>query len=342
MVGSDMAIDLGTAATKIYLQNKGLILHEPSVVAVDLKSHEIIATGTRAYAMIGKTSQRVAVVGPMRRGVISDFSMAEHLIRTFVERVGGSKLFMPRVVVSVPCEMTTVEKRAMVNAVSSLGVRKICLIQEPVAAALGAGLEILEPRGRCVVDIGAGATDIAVLSLGGISVSRTVKTAGDNFDDEIIKYVRRKYRLIIGKKTAEQAKIAVGCVFPRKEKLTFKVKGRHAKNGLPYWIHLSSDEILEALLVPVLRIIRELYQVLEKTPPELLKDICEDGIVLTGASALLYGLPILMEKKMNIPVRVAADPDICVALGAGRALPFIDQMELGRAKGGLNPLSEAY
>ena len=192
MVGSDMAIDLGTAATKIYLQNKGLILHEPSVVAVDLKSHEIIATGTRAYAMIGKTSQRVAVVGPMRRGVISDFSMAEHLIRTFVERVGGSKLFMPRVVVSVPCEMTTVEKRAMVNAVSSLGVRKICLIQEPVAAALGAGLEILEPRGRCVVDIGAGATDIAVLSLGGISVSRTVKTAGDNFDDEIIKYVRRK------------------------------------------------------------------------------------------------------------------------------------------------------
>ena len=341
LIGTDIAIDLGTAAIKFYLQGKGLVINEPAVVAVNIKSGQIIAVGKKAYSMVGKTSEKVAVVGPMRRGVISDFAMAEYLIQYYLNKVGGSKLFMPRIVVSVPCEITEVEKRAVVDAVSSAGVRKVCLLQEPIAAAMGAGIDIAAPRGSLVVDVGAGTTDMAVISLSGISSSRTVQLAGDNFDDEIMKYVRRKHNLIIGKKMAEQAKVAIGCVYPRKQRTVYRMKGSHSKTGMPHWADVTSDDMLAALLRSSLRLIRNMQGVLEQTPPELLHDIYEDGIVLTGASSLLYGFDKLVEKKMKLPVRIAYDADICVALGAGKALEFIDKME-HVSYGMLNPLSVAY
>ncbi len=341
LVGTDIAIDLGTASIKFYLQGKGLVINEPTVVAVNVKSGQIVAVGTKAYSMVGKTSDKIAVVGPMRRGVISDFALAEYLIQYYLTKVGGSKLFMPRIIVSVPCEITEVEKRAIVDAISSAGVRKICLIQEPVAAAMGADIDIFAPRGSLVVDVGAGTTDMAVISLSGISSSRTVQLAGDNFDDEIIKYVRRKHQLMIGKKTAEQAKVTIGCVYPRDQKTVYRMKGRHTQTGMPHWVDVTSDNMLSALLRPSLRLIRNMQAVLEKTPPELLHDIYEDGIVLTGASSLLYGLDKLMERKMKLPVRIAQDADISVALGAGKALGYIDKMDR-MDYGGLNPLSIAY
>lgn len=341
MVGSDIAIDLGTAAIKFYLQGKGLIINEPSVVAVNIKTGHILAVGKKAYSMIGKTSDKIAVLGPMHRGVISDFSMAEYLIQYYCNKVGGSRLFMPRVIVSVPCEITEVEKRAIVDAVSSAGVRKICLIQEPMAAAIGAGIDISAPRGSLVVDVGAGTTDMAVISLSGISASKTIPLAGDHFDDEIIKYVRRKYHLIIGKKTAEQAKVSIGCVYPREKQMVYRMKGSHAHTGMPHWADITSDDMLAAMLRSSLRLIRSLHAVLENTPPELMRDISEDGIVLTGASANLYGLDRLMERKIKLPVKIAPDADICVAMGAGKALQFMDTMEQV-SYGSLNPLSMAY
>ena len=226
MLGTDIAIDLGTSSIKIYLDGKGIVLREPSVVAVEQDTENVVAVGREAYAMIGRTSERISVVTPLSNGVISDFDLARHMITHYLKTISGSKVFMPRVVVSVPCEITEVEKRAVVDSISSSSVRKICLIEEPVAAALGAGIDISAPHGSLVIDIGGGTTDMAVLSLSGISIATSIKTAGDVFDDCIVKYVRRKYNLIIGKRMAEEAKLAIGCVYPRRELLTHRVKGR--------------------------------------------------------------------------------------------------------------------
>ena len=227
MLGTDIAIDLGTSTVKIYLDGKGVILKEPAVVAYNVETEEVVAIGSEAYAMVGRTSDRIDVVQPLCNGVISDFDLAQYLISHYMKQISGSKVFMPRVVVSVPCLITEVEKRAVVNAISSAGVRKICLIEEPVAAAMGAGVKIDEPHGTLIVDIGGGTTDMGVLSLSGIAISRSIKTAGNAFDEAIIKYVRRKYNLIIGKRMAEEAKIAIGCVYPRKEMVKHRVKGRN-------------------------------------------------------------------------------------------------------------------
>jgi len=341
VLSTDIAIDLGTSNVKIYLDGKGIVLNEPAVVAVNAETNAVVATGREAYAMVGRTSARIRVSHPLSGGVISDFDLARYLISVYLKKINAGRVVMPRVVVSVPCKITEVEKRAVVDAVSAAGMRKICLIEEPVAAAMGAGMDISAPHGVLVVDVGGGTTDMAVLSLRGIAVSRSLKVAGNAFDGAIVKYIRRKYNLIIGQRMAESAKIAVGCVFPRKELLTFRVKGRNAMTGLPQWVDLSSDEALEALIDSAMQIVRTIQEMLEKTPPELMGDIYTDGMVLTGGSAMLYGLDRLLAKKTRMKVTVADDPQDCVALGAGKAIQFIDDLE-NKAYGVPNPLSAAY
>lgn len=341
MLGTDIAIDLGTSAVKIYLDGKGIILNEPAIVAVNVETDEVVATGKEAYAMVGRTSDKIDVCHPLCNGVISNFDMAQYLISTYLKKISSSKIFMPRVVVSVPCQITEVEKRAVVDAISAAGVRKICLIEEPVAAALGAGVDISTPHGTLVVDIGGGTTDMAVLSLSGIAISRSIKIAGNAFDEAIIKYIRRKYNLIIGQRMAEEAKKAIGCVYPRKDLSKHRVKGRNAMTGLPQWADISCDEMLEALIEPAMQIVRIIQEMLEKTPPELMGDVYTDGIILTGGSAQLYGIDTLISKKVKMPVNIAPDSEICVALGAGKAIKFIDDME-NKGYGVLNPLSAAY
>ena len=341
MLGTDIAIDLGTSTVKIYLDGKGVILKEPAVMAYNVETEEVVAIGSEAYAMVGRTSDRIDVVQPLCNGVISDFDLAQYLISHYMKQISGSKVFMPRVVVSVPCLITEVEKRAVVNAISSAGVRKICLIEEPVAAAMGAGVKIDEPHGTLIVDIGGGTTDMGVLSLSGIAISRSIKTAGNAFDEAIIKYVRRKYNLIIGKRMAEEANIAIGCVYPRKEMVKHRVKGRNAMTGLPQWADISCDEMLEALIEPAMQIIYTVQEMLEKTPPELMGDVYSDGIILTGGSSQLFGFDKLISKKTKMPVRIAEEPDMCVARGAGLAIKYIEDIE-SKAYGVLNPLSAAY
>ncbi len=341
MLGTDIAIDLGTSAVKIYLDGKGIILNEPAIVAVNVENDQVVATGKEAYAMVGRTSDKIDVSRPLCNGVISNFDLAQYLISAYLKKINSSRVFMPRVVVSVPCQITEVEKRAVVDAISAAGVRKICLIEEPVAAALGAGVDISKPYGTLVVDIGGGTTDMAVLSLSGIAISRSIKVAGNVFDEAIIKYIRRKYNLIIGQHMAEEAKLAIGCVYPRKDILQHRVKGRNAMTGLPQWADISCDEMLEALIDPAMQIVRTIQEMLEKTPPELMGDVYSDGIILTGGSAQLFGFDMLIAKKAKMPVKIAPEPQICVALGAGKAIKFIDDME-NKEYGVLNPLSAAY
>lgn len=341
MLGTDIAIDLGTSAVKIYLDGKGIILNEPAIVAVNTENDQVVATGKEAYAMVGRTSDKINVSHPLCNGVISNFDLAQYLISAYIKKINSSRVFMPRVVVSVPCQITEVEKRAVVDAISAAGVRKICLIEEPVAAALGAGVDISKPYGTLVVDIGGGTTDMAVLSLSGIAVSRSIKIAGNVFDEAIIKYIRRKYNLIIGQRMAEEAKFTVGCVYPRTDLASHRVKGRNAMTGLPQWTDISSDEMLEALIDPAMQIVRTIQEMLEKTPPELMGDVYSDGIILTGGSAQLFGFDKLIAKKTKMDVKVAQDSQICVALGAGKAIKFIDDME-NKEYGVLNPLSAAY
>ena len=258
-----------------------------------------------------------------------------------MKKISGSKVFMPRVVVSVPCEITEVEKRAVVDSISAAGVRKICLIEEPVAAAMGAGMPITEPHGTLVVDIGGGTTDLAVISLGGIAVSDSIKVAGNTFDEEIVKYLRRKYNLVIGQRMAEEAKKKIGCVLPRPVSLSFRVKGRHAATGLPAFVDLTSEEILEAMEETAEQIVQSLQSLLEQTPPELMGDVYTDGAVLTGGSAQIYGMDALLSQRAKLPVRVAEDAQVCVAKGAGYATKYINSMD-GDAFVGINPLSAAY
>jgi len=337
MIGTDIAIDLGTSNFKVYLDGKGIVLSEPSIIAVDTLTDEVIAIGTEAYKMLGRTSDRIVVSRPLCNGVISDFSLAEHLITYYLKRLGSSRVFMPRVVVSVPCGVTEVEKRAVVDAIGAAGVRKVCLIEEPVAAAIGAGVDIAAPHGTMIVDIGEGTTDMAVISLNGIAIANSTHIAGDDFNDAIVKYVRRKFNLVIGDRMAEGAKRAIGCAYPRKRLETFVLKGRNAMNGLPETTIMNSDEMIEALIEPAISIVRAVQATLEETPPELLADIFTDGIYLTGGSANLYGLSTLLSKKTKIPVVTFDNPENCVVLGAGRAIKYIDKMD-GRSHGKMNPL----
>jgi len=337
MIGTDIAIDLGTSKFKVYLDGKGIVLSEPSIIAVDNYTDEVIAIGSEAYDMLGRTSDRITVARPLSNGVISDLSMAEHLISYYLKKISSSRVFMPRVVVSVPCGLTEVEKRAVVDAISAAGVRKVCLIEEPVAAAIGAGVDIAVPHGTMIVDIGQGTTDMAVISLNGIAIANSIHIAGDDFNDAIIKYVRKKFNLVIGDRMAEEAKIAIGCAYPRKKLLTFTLKGRNAMSGLPETSIMNSDEMIEALIEPAISIIKTVQATLEETPPELLADIFTDGIYLTGGSANLYGFSTLLSKKTKIPVVTIENPEECVVLGAGKAIKYIDKID-GRVHGKMNPL----
>ena len=330
MIGTDIAIDLGTSRFKVYLDGKGIVVSEPSIIAVDNLTDEVIAIGSDAYDMLGRTSERITVSRPLSNGVISNFSMAE-------KQISSSRVFMPRVVVSVPCNVTEVEKRAVVEAITAAGVRKVCLIEEPVAAAIGAGVDIAVPHGTMIVDIGEGATDMAVISLNGIAVANSCNIAGASFNDAIVKYVRKKFNLIIGDRTAEEAKIAIGCAYPRKTLLKYTLKGRNAMNGLPETTEMNSDEMIEALIEPAISIVRTVQETLEATPPELLADIFTDGIYLTGGSANLYGFSTLLSKKTKIPVVTFENPENCVVLGAGKAIKYLDKMDT-RGHGKLNPL----
>ena len=338
-MGYDIAIDLGTARFKVFQDGKGIILNEPAVIAVDNMTEEIIAIGSEAYGMLGRTSDRITVAHPLCNGVISDLTLAERLIAYYLRLVARSKVFMPRVVVSVPCGITEVEKRAVVDAIGAAGVRKVCLIEEPVAAAIGAGVDISAPHGCMIVDVGEGTTDMAVISLNGIAIANSTHIAGKDFNEAIIKYVRRKFSLVIGERMAEDAKMSIGCAYPRHKLTTYELKGLDTVSGLPRSTVMTSDDMIEALIEPAISIVRTVQSTLELTPPELLADIFTDGIYLTGGSANLYGLSILLSKKTRIPVVVFDEPENCVVVGAGRAIKYIDKLD--RAEHGkINPLSQ--
>ena len=324
---TDIGIDLGTASILVYIKNKGIVLQEPSVVAIDTNSNKILAVGEEARRMLGRTPGNIIAIRPLRDGVISDFDITQRLLKYFIRKTCGKKIFRPRVMVGVPSGVTDVEKRAVEEAVLQAGASKPFIIEEPVAAAIGAGMDITQPSGNMVVDVGGGTTDVAVLSLGGIVVNTSIKVAGDKFDESIIRYMRKKHNLLIGDRTAEELKIKVGTAYPRDEEITMDIRGRDLLSGLPKTLTVNSEEMREALSETVSTIIDAVHSVLEKTPPELASDISDKGIYMTGGGALLYGLDKLIEQRTKVPVHVAEDAISCVAYGTGKALENLDLLE---------------
>ena len=329
MLGSDIGIDLGTSTTLIYIQGRGVVLNEPSVVATNTYTDEVLKVGDEAYKMLGRTHKGIAAIYPLDQGVISDCHLAEQMLTAFLKRVCGNKLFKPQVVVCMPSRVTGVEQRALLDAILAAGASRVYPIEEPVAAAIGAGVDISAPHGSMVVDIGGGTTDIAVLSLYGVAVSESIKVAGNDFDEAIIRYVRRKYSIHIGNRMAEKLKIEAGTVYPLGEERTAIAKGRNAMNGLPQAVEVTSTDIMEAIEEPVQTLMSAIQGVLEQTPPELIGDIFSDGIVVTGGSALLGGLSELITSKTGVQVRIPEAPISCVVKGTGEALPYIDQLQGG-------------
>ena len=322
---NDVGIDLGTASVLVYVKGKGIVLREPSVVAVNRNTGDLLAIGEEARIMLGRTPGNIVAVRPLRNGVISNFHDTERMLRYFLRKVIGRKLFFkPRVIVCVPSGVTEVERRSVIDATEEAGARHTGLIEEPMAAAIGAGIDITAPYGNMVIDIGGGTTDIAVISLGGIVISGSVKVAGDRFDESIVRYMKKKHNMLIGERTAEEIKINIGSAFPRKEQINMEVSGRNLISGLPKTVTLSSNEMIEALSDPINSIMEALHSVLERIPPELSSDIAENGICMTGGGSLLYGLDRLLSEKTGIPCYVADDAVSCVAIGTGMALDNVD------------------
>ena len=331
--GTDIGIDLGTASVLVYVKDKGIVIREPSVVAIDSATKQVVKVGVEAQEMLGRTPGTIRAIRPMKDGVISDYETTEKMLKYFISKVNPSKLFKPRVIVCVPSGVTEVEQRAVIDATMHAGARSVFIIEEPIAAAIGSGIEIDKPYGSMVVDIGGGTTDIAVISLGGMVTSESIKVAGDKFDEAIVKYIRKKYNVAIGERTAEEVKIQVGSVYLRDEVVTCQVKGRSLITGLPQTITISSEETFEALEEPVSQICEAIHNVMEKTPPELIGDISTRGIILTGGGSLIYGLDKLLQRETGIKVEVAADSISCVAIGTGKALEHIDDLgSLARAQ----------
>lgn len=323
--GQDIGIDLGTASVLVYIKGKGIVLQEPSVVAIDRNTNKILAVGEEARLMLGRTPGNIVAIRPLREGVISDYEITEKMLRYFIDKaVGRRRLFKPRMIVCVPSGVTEVEKRAVKDAANNAGARNTQLIEEPIAAAIGAGLDITKASGNMVIDIGGGTSDIAVISLGGIVVSTSIKVAGDKFDEAIVRYMRKKHNVMIGERTAEELKINVGTAFPREEQVKMEVRGRNLISGLPKTMEVTSDEMLEALAEPISAIADAVHAVLERTPPELSADISDRGIVMTGGGSLLNGLDKLISKRTNIPVYIAEDAVSCVAIGTGKSLDNFD------------------
>jgi rod shape-determining protein MreB len=326
----DIGIDLGTASVLVYIKGKGLVLNEPSVVAIDKTDGKLLKVGAEAQAMLGRTPGNIVAIRPLRDGVISDYDMTERMLREFIHKVsGGLQLFKPRVMICVPSGITEVEERAVIDAGIQAGARRVYLIEEPVAAAIGAGIDIAKPDGHMVVDIGGGTSDIAVISLGGVVESASIKVAGDQFNESIVKYMRRKHNLLIGERTAEQMKIQIGCVFPKEEEATIEIKGRCLMTGLPRSLTVTSTEMMEAFEEPVERILEAVHGVLERTPPELVADISNNGIVMTGGGSLIEGFDKLITARTGIHTQVAEDAISCVALGTGKSLDDIGDMTDG-------------
>jgi rod shape-determining protein MreB len=326
--GMDIGIDLGTSSVLIYVRGKGVILKEPSVVAVNTKTGKVLAVGESASLMLGRTPGVVEAIRPLRDGVISDFKVTEVMLKAFIGRVCSglrATYFKPTIVVCVPSVITPVEQKAVEDACRHAGAKDVFLIREPIAAAIGAGIDITKACGSMIVDIGGGTTDIAVISLCEPVVDFSLKVAGDKFDEAIVKHIRRKHNVLIGERTAEEMKIQIGCAYPREEEMTMDVRGRNLITGLPSTVTVSSTEMLEALEEPVGQIFEAIHSVLERTPPELMADISQRGIVMTGGGALLYGLERMLATKIGIDVFVADDAISCVAIGTGKALNMMDK-----------------
>jgi cell shape determining protein, MreB/Mrl family len=324
MLGSDIGIDLGTASVLVYIKGKGVVLKEPSVVAFDRDSNKIKAIGEEARLMLGRTPGNIVAVRPLRQGVISDYTVTEKMLKYFIAKAVGKQRFRkPRISVCVPSGVTEVEKKAVEDATYAAGAREVAIIEEPIAAAIGAGIDISRPCGNMIVDIGGGTSDIAVISLGGTVVSTSVKIAGDDFDDAIVRYMRKKHNLLIGERTAEDIKIKIGSAYRRPESVSMEVRGRNLVTGLPKTIAVTSEETEEALKETTSQIVEAVHSVLEKTPPELAADIADRGIVLTGGGCLLYGLEELIEEKTGITTMTAEDPMTAVAIGTGKFVEFL-------------------
>ena len=320
---NDIGIDLGTASILVYIKGKGVVLKEPSVVAIDRESGRIQAIGEEARLMIGRTPGNIVAVRPLRQGVISDYTITEKMLKYFIDKAVGKRTFRkPRIAVCIPSGATEVEKKAVEDATYSAGAREVKIIEEPVAAAIGAGIDISKAVGNMIVDIGGGTADIAVISLGGTVVSTSIKIAGDDFDEAIVRYMRKKHNLLIGERTAEEIKISIGAAYRRPEVLTLEVKGRNLVTGLPKTIEVNSDETLEAIREPAMQIVDSVHNVLERTPPELAADVYDRGIVLTGGGALLSGLDALIEEKTGINTVIADNPLTAVAIGTGKFIEF--------------------
>lgn len=331
LFSNDLGVDLGTSNVLIYADGKGVVVREPSVVAVDKNTGKILQVGAAARNMLGRTPGNVVAMRPLRDGVISDHEMTVRMLQSLFRSATKSSLFTPkpRVVICVPSGVTEVEERTVINAAIEAGARRVFLIEEPLAAALGAGLDIKGPNGHMVVDVGGGTTDIAVLTLNGVAVSSSIKIAGNAFDDAIGRYVRRKHGVVIGQTTAEDIKIQIGCVYPRPEDISMNVKGRDAKNGMPKVLTLLSSEIYEILRRPARQLADEVLSVLDETSPELVGDISENGITLTGGGCQIWGMAALISERTGIHCSIADDPDSCVAYGCGKSLAWINHMQEG-------------
>lgn len=325
----DYGIDLGTTSVIISARGKGVILKEPSVVAMDKVSGKLLKIGMAAQRMLGRTPGNIVAILPIREGVISDYDMTQRMLREMLEKVSGKSLVRPRVLISVPSGITEVEERAVIDAGIQAGARKVYLMEAPLAAAIGAGIDISDPEGHIVVDIGGGTTDVAVLSLSGVVESDSIKIGGDAFNDAIIRYIRRKHSVLIGENTAEELKLSIGCVYPKPETATVDVKGRCLMTGLPRMVTISTTEMLEAFEEVSERIMETIHHILEITPPELVADISRNGIVLTGGGSTLWGFDKLIESRTSIKTHIADDASMCVAFGLAKSLEKLDDMREG-------------
>ena len=328
-LAKDIGIDLGTASVLIYVKDKGIVLNEPSVVAIDKDTGKLLKVGADAQAMLGRTPGNIVAIRPLREGVISDYEVTERMLKEFIHKVMGFQFFKPRIIICVPSGITEVEERAVIDAGIQAGARRVYLIEEPVAAAIGAGIDITQPDGHFIIDIGGGTSDIAVISLSGVVESASIKVAGDKFDEAIVKYVRRKHNALIGDRTAEEIKRTVGCVYPRSEEAIMEVRGRCLMTGLPRTFTVSSSEILDALEEVSSAIVEAVHWVLERTPPELTGDISANGITMTGGGSLIWGFDKLIASKTGIPTRVADEAVSCVAYGTGNCLENLSKMQDG-------------
>lgn len=325
--GQDIGIDLGTATVIAYVKGKGIVLREPSVVAIDNNNKEVLAVGQEARRMLGRTPGNIVATRPLKDGVISDYTVTEKMLKHFINKVCGKFIFSPRIMICIPSQVTEVERKAVIDAASQAGARKVYLIEEPIAAAIGAGIDISKPCGNMIVDIGGGTTDVAVISLGGSVVSTSLKVAGDKFDEAIVKYIKKKHNVMIGERTAEDLKVNIGCVYPKIQDMEMDIRGRDLITGLPKTITIYSSEMMEALTEPAMMIVDAVHSVLEKTPPELASDISDKGIYMTGGGCLVDGLDKLLQEKTGINVMIAQDAVSCVALGTGKALDNLDNLD---------------